>query len=166
MSMLRASVQDWQWRTWASDTRQILVGPWRSEVGFETLYWLPWLAAWRKRYGIPESRCVAITRGGAGAWYGMAKTVELYDYVPADKLRQAMLRDAQRSGSIKQQALTTWEAKLLHLIAEDLGLRRYHVLHPSAMYRGLAPWWNGTIGLTEALGALDFTAPLVVPPVP
>ena len=155
----------WQWHSWRRDTRPILVGPWRSEVGFESLYWLPWLAAWRERYQIPKARLIAISRGGAGAWYDMAKSVDLFDYVAPEKVRQAMLRDAQQHGSVKQQRMTDWEAKLLPLMAEDLGLRRYHVLHPSAMYQGLTPWWEGHLGLTDLLRTLRFTD-LPVPAVP
>ena len=35
----------WSWGV-ARSSRPILVGPWRSEVGFEVLYWLPYLEAW------------------------------------------------------------------------------------------------------------------------
>ena len=157
--------QDVRWRALAKSSRPILVGPWRSELGFETLYWLPWLAQWRHRYGISRERVTAITRGGAGAWYDAARSVDLYDYVPVAKVRQAMLRDSAASGSIKQQASTDWEAKLLPFIAQDLGLRRYVVLHPSLMYRGLTPWFNGQMGQTELLTHLRYTdVPVPAPP--
>lgn len=158
--------QHLQWLAWAKGHAPILIGPWRSEVGFETLYWLPWLAQWRVRYKIPPSRLIAISRGGAGAWYDTAKAVDLYDYVPVASVRQAMTRDAHRTGSVKQQRMTDWERTLLPLIAHDLGIRRYHVLHPSVMYQELTPWWEGHIGMKATLQALAFGPAPTLPVVP
>ena len=153
----------------SKSTLPILVGPWRSEVGFETLYWLPWLQRFRQQYGIPKERLIAISRGGAGQWYDMAQAVDLFDYVPPDRLRKAMLKDSAQHGSVKQYRLTTWERKLIPLIAEDLGIRRYHVLHPSWMYQGLDDYWHGKASVEVALKGFTFDtlpvphAPLALP---
>ena len=120
---------DLKLRHLAASSQPILVGPWRSEVGFESLYWLPWLTAWRQRWKIPKDRLIAVSRGGAGVWYDAAHSVELFDYVPLEDLRKALLKDAAQNGSIKQQVLTAFEQKLLPLVAESLGLRRYLVVH-------------------------------------
>ena len=149
----------------ARSSKPILVGPWRSEVGFETLYWLPWLQRWRRRYNISKDRLIAISRGGAGQWYDAAQSVDLYDYVPADRLRKAMLKDSALKGSVKQLAITPWEQKLIPLIAEDLGLRRYHVLHPSWMYQGWNGYWSGQVSLEKALHGVTFD-PLPIPHLP
>ena len=151
-------------RAMAVSSRPILIGPWRSEVGFEALYWLPWLEGWRARYRISKDRLVAVTRGGAGVWYDAKLTADLYDYVPIEKIRKAMLADAQRTGSVKQYEMAIWERKLLPLIAEDLGVSRYHVLHPSRMYHDLTPFWQGTLGALDAVSHLRFTPPLVPTP--
>jgi hypothetical protein len=73
-----------------------------------------------------------------------------------------MLADAGTTGSVKQFAPAPWEQKLLPLIAEDLGLRRYHVLHPSWMYRGLNPLWTGHVPMEVALKDMAFD-PFPVP---
>ena len=158
-------MRDLWWRRVAASSQPILLGPWRSEVGFESLYWLPFLAALRAKYQWPKERLIALSRGGAGVWYDVAKTVDLYDYVPLETVRQAMLADAASTGSVKQHAETAWEQKLLPLIAHDLGLRRYHVVHPSLMYQALTPWWEGQMGMTPLMAQLRFT-PLVVPAAP
>lgn len=156
---------DLRWRLWAKDRRKIFIGPWSSEMGFETLYWLPWLAKWRARYGITKDRLIAVSRGGAGIWYDAGKSVELYDYLPVAKVRQAMIADAQQHGSVKQQRMNAWERKLLPLMAEGLGIRRYHVLHPSAMYNGLSEWWAGRMGMESALQQMHFSpVPVPFPP--
>lgn len=149
----------------ASTTQPILVGPWRSELGFECLYWLPWLAAWRAKYKIAKDRLIAISRGGAGVWYDAAQAVELYDYAPLAKVRQALLRDQAKTASVKQNAITEWEQRLLPVLAHDLGLRRYHVLHPSVMYQALASWFDGQMGSREIGRALRYE-PLPVPSPP
>ena len=158
----------WQelcWWRWAKSSRPILVGPWRSEVGFETLYWLPWVDRWCRRFHIPADRLVAISRGGASAWYGAGQSVELYDHVPLDVLRKAMLADAAAVGSVKQLRATAWEQALIPLIAQGLGIRRYHLLHPSAMYQQLTPWWHDQMSVETLQRALSFT-PLPVPAAP
>ena len=158
-------VDPYRWQTWARTGWPILVGPWRSELGFETLYWLPWLAKWRETYKIPKDRLIAVTRGGAGVWYDMGQAMDLYDYAPVDRIRKAMLLDSHRTGSIKQQGLSAWEERLLPVLAHDLGIRRYHVLHPSVMYQGLSGWWDGTMS-TQTLHRQIAFGPLPTGPVP
>lgn len=145
-----------------TSNRPLIVGPFRSEVGFECLYWVPWLAQLRHQWKLPRERVIALSRGGAGIWYDAAQAVDLYNYVPADRLRKAQLVDSASQRSIKQWAVTPWERALLPVIAQDLGLRRYHWLHPSLMYRTLAPWWDGQQGLSWISQRLRF-APLPVP---
>lgn len=149
----------------AKSRQPILVGPWTSELGFECLYWLPFLDHLKDHYKIAPERLIAVTRGGAGTWYGLPKTVELYDYVPASDLRIAALFAQRDQASIKQFRITGWERKLLALLAERMGLRRYLVLHPSLLYRWLEPWWKTqTMGFAEAMKSLRFTQMQAPPP--
>ena len=54
----------------ADDPRPIVVGPWQMEVGFELLYWIPYLRAELASLGIPKERVIAVSRGGVDSWYG------------------------------------------------------------------------------------------------
>lgn len=161
--------QDLRFQRLARSSCPILVGPFRTELGFEVSYWLPWLQGFREKYQIAKDRLVAISRGGAAQWYDMGHAVELYDYSPPDKIRKAMLADAQQTGSVKQKGVSRWEQTLLPVIAQDLGLRRYAILHPSLMYTELAPYWDGALGSSESLKRLVFgplnpgTPPLSLP---
>ena len=147
---------------WLTKSKKpILVGPWTSEMGFEVLYWLPFIQQLQHRYGIPKERLIAVTRGGAGVWYGVRNTVELFDYVPPKDLRLSALASQREKASIKQLGMTAWETKLMALIAERLGLRRHHVLHPSVMYRALDPWWT-----KQTMGMADMMKHLRVGPIP
>src|SRR4029077_5178669 len=47
----------------------IVVGPWMSEVGFEILYWIPFLN-WAMTYKqFDPERLIVISRGGVADWY-------------------------------------------------------------------------------------------------
>lgn len=61
------------------------VGPWRGEVGYELLYWIPWIT---KRVWLC-SHPVVISRGGVGAWY-QHLPVEYHnlDTIPAGPIKQ------------------------------------------------------------------------------
>ena len=146
-------------------TAPILVGPWLSEVGFEALYWIPFVHYLRHRYKIPKDRLIAVSRGGAAFWYDVDHHVELFDYVPLKDLRLSQLERHQQTQSLKQMAPTPWEAQLLPLIATRLGLRRYRVLHPSLMYQHFQSWWTAEMGLADCVKHLRFAPmPVLLPP--
>src|SRR5688500_17618855 len=65
------------------------VGPWLSEIGFELLYWIPFLRWVFAEAEIPRDRVVVLSRGGCAHWYGdLADTyVELFDHLSPDELR-------------------------------------------------------------------------------
>ena len=136
-----------QWRAFARylslSKKTILVGPWRSEVGFEVLYWIPFLHQFMLQYQIPASRMIAIGRGGSAAWYGVNGTADLYEHLPVEVARTLSLQASQRTGSIKQQGRESWARHVCGLTAASLGMTRYLVISPQWMYRLLAPFWLG-----------------------
>jgi DNA-binding phage protein len=121
----------------------ILCGPWRSEVGYEILYWLPFLHCFLKTYGIDPARMIAIGRGGSAAWYQFPGSADLYEFLPVETVRQFSLQSRQKTGSINQHTEEDWERQVTRLAARSLGLEKYSVLSPSWMYRLLAPYWEG-----------------------
>lgn len=136
-----------QWRLFArhlaASRRPILLGPWRSEVGFELLYWIPFLHNLRERYGISRDRLIAIGRGGSAAWYDTAGTADLYEHLPVDVARTLSVQASQVTGSLKQVSTPAWERHVCALTATSLGIAKYHILSPSWMYRLLSPFWEG-----------------------
>ena len=121
----------------------ILAGPWRSELGFEALYWIPFLQA----LGIPPRRLIPISRGGAAALYGSPGGFELYSMRTPKEVRIENLLQQQRTGSLKQAHVTAFDRAVIKDAAKELGLTRYHVLHPAWMYQTLVPYWSGQRGL-------------------
>lgn len=135
----------------------ILLGPWRSEVGFEGLYWLPFLRWAIKTYGIAPARLVHVTRGGAGVLYG-TEGIDLYQLRSVDTVRLENQYDWQRTKLQKQTVMTTWDRHVLkEAAAQVLGRgERYHVLHPSWMYWALAPFWDEQRGMDYLQSMTDY----------
>lgn len=122
---------------------QILVGPWLSEVGFELLYWIPLLSWAAERYGLERERMVALTRGGAGAWYAdlCATSVDAFDFYSPDEVRSFNERRRRETGSLKQLAPRDLEEDLISRIRVKLGGEPVTVLHPSLVYNLLGAFW-------------------------
>ncbi len=148
-----------------SRDRLLIAGPWLSEVGFETLYWIPFLHWLKAAFHIDESRLIAVSRGGVGSWYqGVAgRYVEMWDEIePADFAR----RNAER-GVAKQYEPSTLDREILDRVARRIGTSDFDVLHPGLMYRLFMLYWSGQ----RAMGFVDartkFTrvnAPVIVDP--
>lgn len=135
----------------AASKKPILVGPWRSEVGFEVLYWIPFLNAFRKRYQIDPQRIIVLGRGGSAAWYRAAGSGDIFEHLPVDMLRTIANHEARSTGSIKHHRDEGWESHVCALAAQSIGVEHYHQLSPRWMYHLLAPYWEGR----QPLGWLD-----------
>jgi hypothetical protein len=126
----------------AASKRRIVCGPWVSEVGFEILYWIPFLRSFQKRYPLTRDRMTVVSRGGVGPWYrGITEEyVELFEHwTPADLRNWSSLRIAE-VGSQKQRGLTAPDEQVLQRLGANIQ-DEYEVLHPSLMYRLFAPVW-------------------------
>jgi hypothetical protein len=121
----------------ARSDRPILVGPFLSEIGFEVLYWLPMLARYFERHAVAKDRVVAVSRGGAGVWYGdlASGCVDVFDHLTPAELKGAQRRRVERGGAQKQFAASELDNRVLDLARRDAGLGADAVvLHPSLMY--------------------------------
>ena len=124
----------------ASTGRTILVGPWLSEVGFETLYWVPFLRWAKAAFRLDPSRVVAVSRGGVASWYeGIAtRYVEIWDHVdPVEFAR----RTGER-GATKQLEMSAFDREVVQIVERVIG-ESVAVLHPSLMYRLFSLFWSG-----------------------
>lgn len=127
----------------------IIVGPWLAEVGYEVLYWIPFLRWVSTAYQLDPARVTAVSRGGVSAWYdGIAsRYVEMWDHIaPEDFAR----RNAER-GDLKQLTASPLEADLVAAAVKAQGLDGARVLSPSLMFRLFKLFWSGH----RASGFLD-----------
>jgi hypothetical protein len=135
----------------------VIVGPWLSEVGFEVLYWVPWLR-WAIPYaGLRPEDVWIVSRGGARSWYqGIgAQYLDVLDfYTPAElcaggrerveeqaaRARGIGLKHAMRSA--KQHMRTAFDEAILARVSTEMGIDSPQVLHPSLMYAFFRPFWK------------------------
>ena len=168
-----------QWATWRRQWKvqrdlevavcrgdAIVAGPWCSEVGFEVLYWIPFLRWVMAAYRIPPERIIAVSRGGARSWYDgvAAQYVDVLDYVPPGELAARAA-----AGVLKQREFSDFDRSILDRVSRAPGWpSQYQVLHPSLMFRWFAPFWSGheTLAFVERHTRYALaTAPEVVLPV-
>jgi len=129
----------------------IIAGPWLSEVGFEVLYWIPFLRWFEDRYRVDRERVIAVSRGGVAGWYGdlAAQYVEIFDHVtPAEFGRRNRERhQREEAGGQKQTTISSFDEELIGAARSATGTRDAAVCHPSLMYRLFSRFWYGNRAL-------------------
>jgi hypothetical protein len=117
--------------------RPIVVGPWCGEVGFELLYWIPFVHWLVERAQIEGQRLVVITRGGASAWYRdlTSRSVDIFDAISAEAFRD-------HAATWKQHQISTFDRQLIAGALTSAGIRRVRLLHPQVMYRLFTAYWK------------------------
>jgi hypothetical protein len=151
----------------------VAVGPWIDEVGYELLYWIPFLRRVFQDANIDPARVIAISRGGVDQWYaGIAdRYVDILDVWEPDQLVHAHReRERRQGGGQRQQAVAPEDCRLVADIAGRLGLDRLRVVHPASMYRLLAGYLRGPRPASQLLKLGDhaplrasYTRPAVLP---
>ena len=152
----------------ARGRQPILAGPWLSEVGFEVLYWIPFLRWFEDRYRVDRERVIAISRGGVAEWYGdvAAGYVEIFDHVDPDTFsrRNAERREAKESGGQKQTAPGALDRDVIAAARRAAGLEHAAVCHPALMYRLFNQFWFGNRALDLVISHTRHLPLTVTPP--
>ncbi len=135
----------------ARGRQPIIAGPWLSEVGFEVLYWIPFLRWFEDRYRVDRERVIAVSRGGVAEWYRdvAAGYVEIFDHVDPDTFsrRNAERREDNESGGQKQTVPGALDSDLIAVARSATGSEDATVCHPSLMYRLFNQFWFGNRAL-------------------
>jgi len=135
----------------------ILVGPWLSEIGFEVLYWIPFLR-WALKYGgIPAEDVYIVSRGGPRSWYAdlSPNYLEILEHYTPHEFRAGNARrvEEQESHSVsiglrhkrkssKQHMITGFDKDIIAKVSKVAGLEKPRVLHPSLMYGLFRLFWR------------------------
>jgi hypothetical protein len=127
----------------AASGRPIVVGPWTGELGFELLYWIPFLEWVRRHWSIAPERLVVISRGGVASWYGVdeAQYSDIFTFLGPDAFRQAVA-DEKR----KQRHVAPLDRRVIDAVAARRGVGEAELLHPGLMFRLFAPYWSDEAG--------------------
>jgi|RhiMethySRZTD1v2_1073278.scaffolds.fasta_scaffold109191_2 hypothetical protein len=146
----------------SSGQRTVIVGPWTSEVGYEVLYWLPFLRWAMDRYMLGPERAVVLSRGGTAPWYeGIARTyVEIFDLVePAEFAAHTSARREQ--GDQKQLTPSNFDRELIARATRRLGIEDVGVWHPGLMYQLFRAFWYGDRSRHFLFRHTDFRYPRI-----
>jgi hypothetical protein len=121
-------------------------------VGFEVLYWIPFLRWLAAELDLPQEGLTALSRGGVAAWYAEVchHYREIFAYVSADEFR---LRNEQRweeTGAQKHLGFDDWDRELVQ--RSGVGpLDGFTVLHPKVMYDRFRDVWRDVAPVSEVL---------------
>lgn len=119
--------------------RPLVFGPWTGEVGFELIYWVPFLRYVAQRFKLPPERIIILSRGGTFSWYQdfASAYLDVFDFVTPSQLQHALKQK-------KQREVSAFERRLLASVRQRLGVDRLSVIHPLLMYRMYMPYWKET----------------------
>jgi hypothetical protein len=147
--------------TLTADDRPIILGPFRSELGFETSYWLPFLTALAKEVPKFADRAVVVTRGGVAPLYKAiaSQGLDIYALRTVTEVRRENLFDAKITNNdvVKQLSQTEWDEQVVEDVCHELRLAVPHVVHPSWMYWALSPYWEERAGLRYLNSLCEFS---------
>ena len=145
----------------AANDRPIIVGPWTGEVGFELLYWIPFVRWARDRFGLPVERLVVVSRGGVASWYDVPaeRYIDIFSLIGADDFRVSTAAQS----TLKQRKPGALDERILAAAKQRLGITTADVLHPSRMFKAFAHFWEGYAGHERLDAYSRYT--LLTPPV-
>jgi hypothetical protein len=128
----------------ARSGRPVLVGPWTGEIGFELLYWIPFVRWVTEKFGIAPERVTIVSRGGTRAWYaGLGDHyVDAFSLVTPDAFRDATEQVK------KQRAMGRFDRQVLRRVAAR-GATPPALLHPELMYALFMPFWKHQAAVTR-----------------
>ena len=135
--------------------RPIVVGPWLTEIGFELLYWIPFLA-WAKAYAnLHDDQLIVVSRGGAAPWYQHISPhyTDILSLYSADEFRARNdARVHEQKGRLKHIDLGEFDRDIVDRVRSARRLGKVRVLHPSLMYNLFNVFWRqqAPITLVEA----------------
>src|SRR4030095_11013506 len=82
----------------------IVAGPWLGEVGFELLYWGPFLRCCAERLTVDPERVMVVSRGGTESWYRpfASRYADVFDEISAEMFRDQHETRVRDLGGQKQ----------------------------------------------------------------
>ena len=144
-------------RAVAHSSAPIIVGPWLSEVGYEALYWVPFLRWFTRHYDVDPERVIAVSRGGVATWYaGVAsRYVEQFDLFSPEEFAA---RNEVRQGEADQKQLTVsdFDREILTRVRARVGILTSALCHPSTMFGLMRQFWLGNDSLQSVLDYTEY----------
>lgn len=123
----------------------IVAGPWLGEVGFELLYWVPFLRWCAERLDVDPDRFIVMSRGGTASWYRpfAARYADVFAQVSPEEFRARHDDRVRELGEQKQNRVTAFDKDLVEAAMRRAQVAEWSLLHPSRMYELFNPYWWG-----------------------
>jgi hypothetical protein len=133
----------------AANNYPVVVGPWLSEVGFELLYWIPFLNWVTDKFGISRDRIMAISRGGVDNWYaGTARSYwETFSRYTAEQFRDKNAERRAVNKTQKQFCVSDFDVEIMNEFLTSQGIDQFEWIHPLCMYYFFDPYWKSAQSL-------------------
>jgi len=125
--------------------RPIVAGPWVGEVGFELLYWVPFLRWCAEDLDVRRDQLIVMSRGGTASWYQSfsSRYLDVFDQVSAEMFRDQHDARVRELGEQKQNRVTEFDRETVAAAMRRTTEGDWSLLHPSRMYELLNPFWWG-----------------------
>ncbi len=122
--------------------RPLVVGPFLGEVGYELLYWRPYVHRLLRERKVDPGRVTVLGRGGSGRWYAgvAARAIDAFELVSVEDVRLGMEARAATTGQRKQVTADDLDRRLLRLAGPGDDLHPLHMyLRSRFLWEGLRP---------------------------
>jgi len=127
----------------------VIAGPWLAEVGYEVLYWIPFLRWFCDAHAVSRDRLIVISRGGMEAAYSdvASRYVDLFDLIAPEELaaRNAERRADHEGGGQKQSRASTVDEEIISAVRRRLDIADADVCHPSLLFGLFRHVWHGNL---------------------
>jgi hypothetical protein len=135
----------------ARSGRPVVVGPWSGEVGFELLYWVPFVTWMLEQAKVSPDRVLVISRGGAGAWYQhlAGRYADILSQVTPEEFRA-------RTELKKQRTIGAFDRAVLRRAMREADISGAVLVHPDLMYRLFYPFWKQQVSLRRVEGFTSY----------
>jgi hypothetical protein len=122
-------------------TRDVIAGPWTGEVGFELLYWIPFLN-WLQSHGLDGRRLIVVSRGGTAGWYSRltSRYIDLLSLMTPEELRQRTTESPEKRKQYDPKRALDQE--ILSGVEAAYGVKEAALVHPAAMFRLFGALWR------------------------
>ena len=135
-SLIASMAEDQVAEAWHSD-QPLILGPFLSSVTVELLYWRPFVAWMRARFGPRSAPVVAVSRGRVDTWYKgfVSQYFDVCDLLPFETYMARRLEMVRNGGITKQKVVSELDKELLDEVTARLGAAETAVVHPSVLLR-------------------------------
>ena len=148
-------------------SQPIIVGPWTGEIGFELLYWAPFVRWAVEKFDLPSEQLVVVSRGGTASWYGLTNSryVDVFSVAAPEEFR------LRTEATKKQRGVSAFDRDVIGRVRASLGGGATQLLHPALMYALFMPFWKDRAPLSRVLDHVRYRQiapprPAALPPLP